>query len=158
MALPVASASAAPPASASAAPPPPPPPPPRPPRPPLRPGVPGSLAPDGGGTIATAGETLSCSAVPGATKYDFSIQVLSGGAFVAYWTYSDAAPSQTFYPQVHATTYRWRVRADVGAAAGTYSAYATFAVPEPGSPACRGQDCNDREGPRRLGGVAACRP
>lgn len=100
-----------------------PPPPPNPNPPPA--GVPGSLAPDGT-TLATTSVTLTFSAVPSATTYEIAIEYGGGSSFQPYVTYSGAATSRTFYPAIHGTTYRWKVRAKVGTAFGDWSAPATF--------------------------------
>ena len=102
--------------------------PPPPPPPPPTTGVPGSLAPDGGVTIATANATLSCGPVTGATTYQFAIEVKSGTSWATYYTYTTGGTALTFYPQTHGVDYRFRVRAQVGGAYGGWSGYATFHV------------------------------
>jgi hypothetical protein len=106
--------------------PPPNPPPSNPPPPPPPPGVPGALAPDGDVMITTPNVALSCSAVQGATGYELAIESKSGASFVPYWTYPTSGPSQTFYPAIHGTSYRWRARAQVNGVFGAWSTYATF--------------------------------
>jgi hypothetical protein len=65
--------------------------------------------------------------VAGAAKYEFTIENLSKtGSYVAYTKYTTTAPSRTFYPQIHGTTYRWRVRAELNGAWSAYSNDATF--------------------------------
>ena len=103
----------------------PPPQPTQPPPPPPPAGVPGALSPDGT-TVSTSGVTLSCSAVQGASSYELAIEYLSGATWVTYITYSPAGPSQTFYPAVHGTTYRWRARAKVNGTFGAWSSTASF--------------------------------
>ena len=80
-----------PPASDAGAPPPPaqdagtpPPPPPA--------GVPGSLAPDGNALLSTPAVKLSCSAVSGATSYEFAIEYAASSGFTPYYTYSGSTP------------------------------------------------------------------
>lgn len=103
----------------------PPPPNPPPPNPPPA-GVPGSLAPDGGVTVTTSAVTLSYSAVQGATSYEVAIEYGSGQTFTPYYTYAPTAASQTFYPAIRNTSYRWRARAKVSGVFGAWSTYATF--------------------------------
>ncbi|MGE5180624.1 MAG: GH25 family lysozyme [Acidobacteriota bacterium] len=98
-----------------------------PPPPPAPGGVPASLAPDGT-TETGASVAMSCSAVASATAYQFAIELSSGGSWTAYYTYTGAAPSRTFYPQTRGTDYRFRVRAQVAGAYGDWSTYATFHV------------------------------
>ena len=87
--------------------------------------VPGSLSPDGT-TLSSASVSLNCSEVQGATRYEFSIDYLASGSYVPYTTYAPTHPYQTFWPQVHATTYRWKVRAQVNGAWGAWSNQASF--------------------------------
>jgi hypothetical protein len=89
-------------------------------------GVPGNLTPDGDPLLSTSSVTLSCSAVSGATAYEFAIEFQSASGFSPYYTYPATSPSRTFYPQIHGTDYRWRVRAKVAGAFGDWSSYATF--------------------------------
>jgi len=88
--------------------------------------VPGMLAPDGGALVSTGSVKLTCSAPQGATSYEFAIESQSGAGYAPYYTYAPAAPSQTFYPQIHGVGYRWRVRAKINGAFGGWSGYATF--------------------------------
>lgn len=89
----------------------------------------GTLAPDGT-TVSTPAVTLTCGAVTGATKYEFSIESLGKtGSWVPYTKYTGTGPSRTFYPQLHGTTYRWRVRAELSGAWTASSKDATFAYP-----------------------------
>lgn len=99
------------------------PPPPNPNPPPA--GVPGALAPDGA-TLATSSVTLTFSAVPSASTYEIAIEYGGGNSFQPYVSYSGATTSRTFYPAIHGTTYRWKVRAKVGTAFGDWSVPATF--------------------------------
>jgi len=102
-----------------------PPPPPPPPAPPPA-GAPTGLAPDGL-TLSSSAVTLSCTPAQGASQYEISIEFLaSSGAFAPYVTYLSSGPSKTFYPQVHGTTYRWKVRAKVGGSFGPWSNEALF--------------------------------
>ncbi len=98
------------------------------PPPPPPPGVPGSLVPDGDGTVTTPNVAMSCSAVSGATSYQFAIEssVTNANAWVAYYTYTAGGPAETFYPQTLHEDYRFRVRAMVSGAYGAWSSYATF--------------------------------
>lgn len=89
-------------------------------------GVPGNLSPDGGVTLSGASVKLTCSAVSGATSYEFAIESQNSTGWVPYFTYAGSTPARTFYPQAHGIAYRWRVRAKVNGAFGAWSAYATF--------------------------------
>jgi GH25 family lysozyme M1 (1,4-beta-N-acetylmuramidase) len=89
---------------------PPPEPPPETPPPPTGGGGFGALSPNGT-TLSSAAVTLTCSALAGATQYEFVIESAKGQSYVPYMKYSATQPSRTFYPQLHGTTYRWRVRA-----------------------------------------------
>jgi hypothetical protein len=110
------------------APPPPDPAPPPPDPTPAAPDVPTGLAPDGV-VVSGANVTLTFDPVAGATRYEIAIENGSVGAFVPYYTYSTTAPTKTFYPAAHATSYRFRVRATVAGTVRRWSAYATFDVP-----------------------------
>lgn len=88
-------------------------------------GVPGSLAPDAT-LVSTAAVTLSFSAVASATTYEIAIEYGGGNAYQPYVTYATTTTARTFYPAIHTTNYRFRVRAKVGATFGDWSAYATF--------------------------------
>jgi GH25 family lysozyme M1 (1,4-beta-N-acetylmuramidase) len=89
-------------------------------------GAPTGLSPDGT-TVSTSSVTLACNEVPSAARYEFSIEFLGGGAaYQPYVTYSPTQAHQTFWPQVHATTYRWKVRAQVGGTWQAWSADASF--------------------------------
>jgi hypothetical protein len=89
-------------------------------------GVPTGLAP-AGGTLAGPGVTLSCAPVASATRYELAIESrLASGAFTPYVTYKTSAPQKTFYPQLHKTSYRFRVRAEVGGLFGGWSSFASF--------------------------------
>jgi hypothetical protein len=71
--------------------------------------------------------TLSCNEVQAATRYEFSIEYLgSGNTYLPYVTYSPTHAYQTFWPQVHATTYRWKVHAKVGGEWKDWSSEASF--------------------------------
>ena len=89
-------------------------------------GAPTGLAPDGN-VLSTAGVKLSCDTIQGASLYEFSIEFLAAsGSYAPYVAYQSAAPCKTFYPQVHNTTYRFRVRATVGGVPGPWSNPASF--------------------------------
>ncbi len=105
--------------------PPPAPPPSDPPTDPGPAGAPTGLTPSGG-LITTGSVTLGCTAVTGATHYEFAIDVRSGTTFAPYFTYSATSPTKTFYPATHGTAYRFRVRAQTASGWSEYSSYATF--------------------------------
>lgn len=90
------------------------------------PPAPEGLSPDNGQTITTSSVTLSCNAVSGALQYQFEIEYWSGSAWQYYYTYTPSTGSQTFWPTVHSTNYRWRVRAQNDNDWGAWSAYADF--------------------------------
>jgi hypothetical protein len=92
------------------------------------PATPTDLAPNGT-TETAAAVSLSCRPVPAATRYEFTIEHAQGTGFAPYYTYATSTPAKTFYPRVHATTYRWRVRAQAGSAWSGWSAHATFRYP-----------------------------
>jgi hypothetical protein len=104
------------------------PPPPPPPPPPDSGDVPTGLAPDGV-TVTTASVTMTWGAVTGATRYEIGIETQAGTSWQSYVTYTTTTASKTFWPQIHATSYRFRVRADRGAGYGAWSSFATFAYP-----------------------------
>lgn len=91
-----------------------------------QPDVPTSLSPDGGVLVSTPDVTLACSAVSGATGYQFAIEYETQSGYAPYYTYPATKPSQTFYPATHGIGYRWRVRAEVGGVYQAWSPYATF--------------------------------
>ncbi len=92
---------------------------------PVVPGAPSGLSPDQGARFTTPSITLSCAPVAAATSYEFTLEFLSGGAWKPYFTYTRATPSTTFSPQSK-TSYRFSVRAKVGAAFTPASSVATF--------------------------------
>ncbi len=96
------------------------------PPPPPPAGVPGGLSPDGDQQITTSSVTLSCSAVTGATSYQFAIEFQGSSGYSPYYTYTGSSPSRSFYPQITGTGYRFRVRAEVNGSYGDWSSYATF--------------------------------
>lgn len=101
-------------------------PPPSPPAPTPSPsGAPTGLSPSAT-TITTGSVTLRCDAYTGATRYELVVEVLSGGTWSSYTTYTTTAPSKTFYPVTHGTSYRFRVRAQTASAWSPASSYATF--------------------------------
>ena len=71
---------------------------------------------------------MSCTTVPDATRYEFAIEYLSGGVWKTYYAYTASGSSKTFYPAVHGTDYRLRVRAENAFGWGAYSAWALFHV------------------------------
>lgn len=98
--------------------------------PPVGAGVPAGLAPDAGILVTTASVTMTWTPVAGATSYDVAIENLTTlSTWATYYTYSGAAANRTFYPQVHSTSYRFRVRSLVAGVRSDWSAYATFRVP-----------------------------
>jgi hypothetical protein len=99
-----------------------------PPPPPPGDGVPVGLAPDGV-TVTTPSVTMAWSAITDATSYQIAIEYQVGSAWSSYVTYSSTTASKTFWPQYHGTSYRFRVRAQVGGVFGAWSADATFAYP-----------------------------
>jgi hypothetical protein len=97
-----------------------------PPPPPPPPDVPASLSPDGGVTITTASVTLTCSAITGATAYDFAIESYDGTTWAPYFTYTTTGPARAFYPQFAGRDYRFKVRALIAGSYHAWSSYATF--------------------------------
>ena len=93
---------------------------------PAVPPPPTGLNPPDGSTITASSVTLSCNAIADAIQYDFEIQYDSGGTWKYYYTYSPATPSQTFWPAVHNTAYRWRVRAENEVGVGEWINWRTF--------------------------------
>ncbi len=94
--------------------------------PPPATGVPSALAPHDT-TVSTAAVTLTYAGVAGATRYELAIEnATSSGAFVPYVTYSTTALSKTYYPAIHRTKYRFRVRAEVASVMSAWSSWATF--------------------------------
>jgi hypothetical protein len=92
---------------------------------PSAPPAPTGMNPPDGQTITTSAVTLSCAAIANAFRYDFEIWHDNGGAWQYYYTYSPATPSQTFWPAVDNTVYRWRVRAENESGVGTWSVWST---------------------------------
>ena len=99
-----------------------------PPPPPPPSDVPDSLSPDGGVTISAASVTMTCSAVTGATAYDFAIESYDGTTWVPYYTYTTTGPTRTFYPQYVGRNYRFEVRALIAGSYHAWSYYATFHI------------------------------
>jgi GH25 family lysozyme M1 (1,4-beta-N-acetylmuramidase) len=96
------------------------------PQPSTDPAVPSNLAPDGS-TLSSSSVTLSADPVDGGTRYEWDIEyIATSGTFTPYYTYQSPGPHQTFYPQVHGTTYRFRVRAQVASVFGEWSSFASF--------------------------------
>jgi hypothetical protein len=90
------------------------------------PSAPTGLNPDNGQTITTSSVTLSCSPISGASLYEFEIDYWDGSAWQYYYTYTSGMASQTFWPNVPSTSYRWRVRAQNAYGWSAWSAYADF--------------------------------
>ena len=90
------------------------------------PEAPTGLDPDGGEKITTDSVTLTCAAVDSATGYEFEIDVMAGEVWDDYFTYDDATPSTTFWPQNPDVAYRWKVRAQNAQGWGLWSSWATF--------------------------------
>ncbi len=90
------------------------------------PPAPTGLSPSNGQTITTSSVTLTVDPISDATAYEFRIEYLSGGAWTYYYTYSGSAPSRTFWPAVHNTSYRFQVRAKNEHGWGPWSGWATF--------------------------------
>lgn len=89
-------------------------------------GAPTGLAPDVT-SVATSAVALSCDPLAGATQYQFAIEFKNAaGSYAPYVTYTTTSPQKTFYPTVHKTSYRHRVRAKVAGAFGPWSNDATF--------------------------------
>lgn len=79
--------------------------------------------------MASNGVTMTCNPVAGASRYEFAVEVKGqNGAFSTYYTWVGTAPSRTFWPQTRGTTYRFRVRAEVGGTFRGASAAAAFDV------------------------------
>ena len=71
--------------------------------------------------------TLACAPVTNATRYELAIEHrLASGQYTPYVTYTTTAPSKTFYPQLHKTSYRFRIRAETGGTFGAWSSFASF--------------------------------
>lgn len=102
--------------------------PPAPPAPPDPAGAPTGLSPADGATVTTSAVTLSCGAVAGATQYVFEIEHKdpATSTWKAYYSYTGATPTRTFYPQFAHRDYRFRVRALSGGAWTPSSAFALF--------------------------------
>jgi hypothetical protein len=75
---------------------------------------------------SAASVTLSCSAVQGATGYQFAVENNPAGTWAAYYTYTTSGASKAFSPQTRGIDYRFRVRALVAGSYGAWSSYATF--------------------------------
>jgi hypothetical protein len=88
--------------------------------------APTGLSPNNGQVISSSAVVLSSGAVSGATQYKFRIEYKSGGSWVYYYAYTSATNSKTFYPKVHGTDYRFRVRAQNASITGPWSAWANF--------------------------------
>jgi hypothetical protein len=85
----------------------------------------GALSPDG---VTLSGDrvTLVAPAITGADRYELAIEVRADSSFSPYVTYAVLTPTKTFYPQIHGTTYRWRVHGRVGGAWSAWSPWASF--------------------------------
>jgi hypothetical protein len=93
------------------------------------PPAPTGLSPDGGQVYSAGGPVVvSCTPLPEVTEYEFQIEYSSAGAWKTYYTYTASGSSKTFYPAVHGTDYRFRVRARNVFGWGLYSAWAWFHV------------------------------
>jgi hypothetical protein len=93
------------------------------------PPAPTGLSPDGGQAYPPGGPVvMSCTPLAEITEYEFAIEYSSGGVWTAYYTYTASGSSKTFYPAVHGTDYRFRVRARNAFGWGPYSAWAWFHV------------------------------
>jgi hypothetical protein len=93
------------------------------------PPAPTGLSPDGGQVYPAGGAVvMSCAPLSSATQYEFAIEYLSGGNWATYYAYTTSGSSKTFYPVVHGTDYRFRVRASNVYGWGPYSAWAWFHV------------------------------
>jgi hypothetical protein len=90
------------------------------------PPAPTDLNPPDGETIATSAVTLSCAVIADAFQYEFEIWYEDGSTWQYYYTYTPSIPSQTFWPAVDNTTYRWRVRAENVNGVGEWSVWTTF--------------------------------
>ncbi|MEW5851779.1 MAG: GH25 family lysozyme [Myxococcota bacterium] len=88
-------------------------------------GAPTGLAPDGV-ALSTSSVTLSCNAQSDATRYEFAIEYQSAGSWQTYTSYLRTSPTATFWPQIHNTAYRWRVRSQAGGTYGAWSNWAQF--------------------------------
>jgi hypothetical protein len=93
---------------------------------PALPPAPGGLTPADGTTITTGSVTLACNAIVDALQYEFEIWYDNGGTWQYYFTYAPAGPSQTFWPAVDNTAYRWRVRAENAVGVGAWSDWSIF--------------------------------
>jgi hypothetical protein len=89
------------------------------------PPAPTRLQPDAQG-VTTSPVTLSCDAIDGVTDYEFEIYYRSNDQWVYYYTYSSNTNSQTFWPQIPNTSYRWLVRAHNQHGWGPWSYDAVF--------------------------------
>jgi hypothetical protein len=90
------------------------------------PPAPTGLDPSNGQLITTSSVTLSCDAISGVSEYEFVIEYESSGSWYYYYTYASNTCSQTFWPQVSNTRYRWRVRARNAQGWSPWSVWATF--------------------------------
>jgi hypothetical protein len=88
--------------------------------------IPTGLAPDGA-TLSSSSVAISCAPLAGATRYEIAIENrLGSGQYTPYVTYKTTAPSKVFYPQIHKTTYRFRIRAEKNGLFGGWSSFASF--------------------------------
>jgi hypothetical protein len=93
------------------------------------PPAPTGLSPDGGQAYPGGGAVvMSCTAIQSATGYEFAIEYLSGGVWKTYYAYTTSGSAKTFYPAVHGTDYRFRVRAENEHGWGAHSPWASFHV------------------------------
>ncbi len=90
------------------------------------PPVPTGLTPADSATITTSAVTLSCAAITDAIEYEFEIGYDDGVTWQYYYTYSAITNSQTFWPVIDNTTYRWRARAENSFGWGEWSVWTTF--------------------------------
>jgi hypothetical protein len=90
------------------------------------PSAPTGLDPADGAAIISSAVILSCAAITDAIQYDFEIWYGDGVTWRYYYTYTATISSQTFWPVVDNTTFRWRVRAENAYGWGDWSAWNTF--------------------------------
>ncbi len=76
--------------------------------------------------ITTSSVTLSVNPIPGVIEYEFIVYFRKDDAWVYYYTYQSDTNTQTFWPQIEGTSYRWLARARNQSGWGEWSYDAVF--------------------------------
>jgi len=76
--------------------------------------------------ITTSPVTLRVNPIPGVIEYEFRIDYRRNDVWVYYYTYQSNTNTQTFWPQVAGTSYRWLARARNEGGWGDWSYDAVF--------------------------------